>query len=106
MLSYRSGRGLCSNPDGGISREWRTSSLTGLRIKSAAEERERYHIVSYEDLMSAITHRDIPLVVIHPSIMEYDEGLTPSETRAFREAVNANYSLISDVDEVAIWRRR
>lgn len=74
--------------------------------KISPEERTRYHVVSKDQIMRAITGREINVLVIHPWILEYYHDLSPRELQEFHEAVDANYSLVSKVTEVEIYRRR
>jgi len=74
--------------------------------KISAEERARYHVVSKDQIMRAITGRQTGLLIIHPWILEYYHDLSPRELQEFHEAVDANYSLVSSVTGVDIYRRR
>ncbi len=74
--------------------------------KISPEERARYHVVSKNQIMRAITGRETSLLIIHPWILEYYHDLSPRELQEFHEAVDANYSLISSVTDVDIYRRR
>jgi hypothetical protein len=74
--------------------------------KISPEERARYHVVSKDQIMRAITGRETSLLVIHPWILEYYHDLSPRELQEFHEAVDANFSLISNVTNVEIYRRR
>ncbi len=73
--------------------------------KISPEERARYHVVSKDQIMRAITRREMGLLVIHPWILEYFHNLSPSELQEFHHAVAANYLLINHVSEVEIYRR-
>jgi hypothetical protein len=74
--------------------------------KISPEERARYHVVSKDRVMRAITGRETSLLIIHPWILEYYHDLSPRELREFHEAVDANYSLISEIRGIEIYRRR
>jgi hypothetical protein len=74
--------------------------------KISREERARYHVVSKDQILRAITGRETGLLIIHPWILEYYHDLSPRELQGFHEAVDANYSLISSVTGVDIYRRR
>jgi Dolichyl-phosphate-mannose-protein mannosyltransferase len=74
--------------------------------KISAEERVRYHVISKDQIMRAITGRETGLLIIHPWILEYYHDLSPLELQEFHQAVDANYSLISSINEVDIYRRR
>jgi hypothetical protein len=74
--------------------------------KISPAERARYHVVSKDQIIRAITGRETGLLIIHPWILEYYHDLSPRELGEFHEAVDANYSLISNVASVEIYRRR
>ncbi len=74
--------------------------------KISPEERARYHVVSKDQIMRAITGRETSLLIIHPWILEYYHDLSPRELQEFHEAVDANYSLISNITSVEIYRRK
>lgn len=70
------------------------------------EARTRYHVVSKEDIMTAISTRAVRVVVLGAWMPEYYRNLSPAERQALRSAVDANYSLVSQTDGVAVYRRR
>lgn len=70
------------------------------------EARKRYHVVSTDQVMTAISTRAVPLVVVGAWMPEYYRNLTPGERQALRTAVDANYSLVSQTDGVTVYRRR
>lgn len=70
------------------------------------EARARYHVVSTDDVTKAISTRAVPLLVVGAWMPEYYRNLTPAERQAFHAAVDANYSLVSQTDGVAVYRRR
>jgi hypothetical protein len=74
--------------------------------KISPEERDRYHVISKDQIMRAITGRETSVLIIHPWILEYYHDLSPRELHEFHEAVDANYSLISNITSVEIYRRR
>ncbi len=74
--------------------------------KISPEERARYHVISKDQVMRAITGREINVLVVHPWILEYYHDLSPRELQEFHEAVDANYSLISNIRDIEIYRRR
>lgn len=74
--------------------------------KISPEERVRYHVISKDQVMRAITGREINVLVVHPWILEYYHDLSPVETQEFHEAVDANYSLVSNIRDIEIYRRR
>jgi Dolichyl-phosphate-mannose-protein mannosyltransferase len=81
-----------------------TNRITGM---VGPEARSRYHLLSKDQVMNAVCTRAVGVLVFaSPSWMvEYYSNLSASEKDAFHAAVEANYSLISDIDEVAIYRR-
>jgi Dolichyl-phosphate-mannose-protein mannosyltransferase len=74
--------------------------------KISPEERARYHVISKDQVMRAITGRETNLLVVPQWILEYYHALSPHEIEEFHEAVDANYSLVSEIRGVAIYRRR
>jgi Dolichyl-phosphate-mannose-protein mannosyltransferase len=74
--------------------------------KISPEERARYHVISKDQVMRAITGREINVLVVHPWVIEYYHDLSPRELQEFHEAVDANYSLVSNIRDIAIYRRR
>jgi hypothetical protein len=73
--------------------------------KISPEERDRYHVISKDQIMRAITGRETSVLIIHPWILEYYHELSPRELQEFHEAVEANYSLIGNITSVEIYRR-
>jgi hypothetical protein len=74
--------------------------------KVGPEERARLHIISKDQVMRAITDGETNLLVIHPWILEYYHNLSPAEIQEFHQAVDARYSLVSNINRVEIYRRR
>jgi hypothetical protein len=74
--------------------------------KISPEERVRYHVISKDQVMRALTGRETNVLVIPQWIIEYYHDLSPREIEEFHEAVDANYSLISEIRGIAIYRRR
>jgi len=77
-----------------------------IMTKISSEERARYRVVSKEQIMSAITKGAVNVLVIPPLIVEYYDDLSPAEMEQFHAAVDANYSLVGKVRDIAIYRRR
>lgn len=69
------------------------------------EERAQYHIVSTDQVTSAVSTGAVSTVVIGAWMGEYYENLSPSEMQEFQAAIRANYSLVSKTDDVAVYRR-
>ena len=74
--------------------------------KMSPEKRTRMHVVSKDQIMRAITGSEINVLVIHPWILEYYHDLSPAEIQEFHSALDANYSLLRNIDRVEIYRRR
>ncbi|HEV2383050.1 MAG TPA: glycosyltransferase family 39 protein [Terriglobia bacterium] len=70
------------------------------------EARARYHVVSQDQIIRAVSTRAVSLVVVGPWLGDYYENLSPAEIQEFHSAVDANYSLISKIDDVEVYRRR
>lgn len=70
------------------------------------QARARYHLVSKDEIMKAVTTRAVTLFVSTPYPFYLDSTMSPEELRAFGAALDANYSLVDKVDEVGIYRRR
>lgn len=73
--------------------------------KTSQEEKARYHVPSKEEILHAIKERKATIVIIHPWILEYYHDLSPSELEEFKEAISANYLLVSSVQEVEVYKR-
>lgn len=78
------------------------------RIMSAttADEKNRFHVVSQEQVVAGISAREAAVLVIHPWIIEFNQNLSQAEIARFREAVATNYSLVSAPDGVEVYKRR
>ena len=74
--------------------------------KMGPEERAHYHVISKEQVLRAISGQETSLLVIPQWIIEYYHDLSGREIDEFHEAVDANYSLITEIRGVAIYRRR
>jgi hypothetical protein len=79
------------------------------------DDRERYHIVSKDQVLNALSTRAVSVIVLVPRVqhyfdapwmLEYYDNLSPEEIRAFLAVLDANYSLVARVGEVAVYRRR
>jgi hypothetical protein len=73
--------------------------------KTTPEEKAEYNVPSKEEILGAIGGRKAPMLIIHPWILEYYHDLSPSELQGFQKTLNANYSLISKINEVEIYKR-
>ena len=56
--------------------------------------------------MHAIETRAVHLLVIGAWMKEFYGNLSPSEIAAFHAAVDANYSLVSKIGDIEVYRRR
>ena len=70
------------------------------------EARVRYHVVSTDQVTRAVSTGAVSALVIGGWMPEYYRDLSPSELQEFRAAVRANYSLVSEIDDVAVYRRK
>ncbi len=74
--------------------------------QTSPAEKTRYHIISHDRVMSAISRREVNLLIVSPWIGEYENSLSPDDNRAFHDTIRSNYSLLGGVKGVAIYRRR
>jgi hypothetical protein len=70
------------------------------------QARARYHLVSKNEIMKAVTTRAVPLFVSTPYPFYLDITMSPEELHAFGIALDANYSLVDKVNGIGIYRRR
>jgi Dolichyl-phosphate-mannose-protein mannosyltransferase len=68
-------------------------------------EKARYHIISSDRVMSALSRREVKLLVLSPWLGEYENNLSSGEIRAFHETIESNYSLLGRFPQIAIYRR-
>jgi len=68
------------------------------------EARARYHVVSRDDVVRVVSTRAAHLLVL-ARWSEYFNGMSPGEVEAFYTTVQANYALVSKIDDVEIYRR-
>jgi hypothetical protein len=71
------------------------------------EERSQYQVVSKEEIVQSIAARAPQVIVTgrRRCMNEFYADLSPEEVQAFRAAVDSNYSLVSKVDAVEVYRR-
>jgi hypothetical protein len=74
--------------------------------KISPEARAQYHVVSKDEIMKAISSGAVQVVVVHPWIAEYVQNLSPAEIQALGTTIVANYSLVSRVWGISVFRRR
>jgi len=90
----------------GLENNW---GYTIMKNTSAAD-RARYHIVSNDDIVEALSKRTAALVIPFPSkavwIKQYYDNLSPAEQQDFEKALSDNYVPVSTVDSVSVYRRR
>lgn len=72
--------------------------------KITSEERSRYHVVSNNQIISALSARAVGVLVTSPWL--FDRNLRPSELNAFRATLDDNYLLVERIGSLAIYRRR
>ena len=70
------------------------------------EARARYHVGSNDQIMHAISTRAVNLLVVGAWMKEFYGNLSPAEIQAFHAAVDANYLLVSKIDDIEVYRRR
>jgi len=73
---------------------------------TTTDEKTRFHVVSREQVMAGVSGREAAVLVIHPWIIEFNQNLSPPEIERFREAVAANYALVTTTDGVEVYKRR
>jgi len=74
--------------------------------KTDAPEKTRYHIVSHDQVMSAISRREVALLILSPWFGEYKNNLSPAEILVFHQVVESNYLLVDGTGANPIYRRR
>jgi hypothetical protein len=65
----------------------------------------RYHIVSKETILRAVA-RGVAKVIVISRSSEYFNSLSAEDIQNLQTAINSNYSLMSDIDSVEVYRRR
>jgi hypothetical protein len=72
------------------------------------EERSQCHVVSREQIIQSIAARAPKVIVTarRRCMSEYYADLSPEEVQALHAAVDDNYSLVSKIDTVEVYRRR
>ncbi len=72
------------------------------------EEKSRYHVVSKEQILQSIAARAPKVIVTgrRRCMAEYYANLSPEDVQALHAAVNDNYSQVSVIDAVEVYRRR
>jgi hypothetical protein len=75
--------------------------------KMSSEERSKYHVVSRDGIMNALSTRAVSLLITYPRVLDnHDENMSSSELQAFHAVADGNYSLLATVDDIEIYRRR
>jgi hypothetical protein len=75
--------------------------------KMSSADRARYHVISKDEVMRAVSQRAVSMLVTYPRVFDrLDEDLSPTDLQAFRAALNANYSLIAKIDFIEVYGRR
>lgn len=74
--------------------------------KISPGKRAHYHVISKDEVLRAITGREVNVLIVPQWIIEYYHDLSPREIGEFHMAVDANYSLINEIRGIAIYRRR
>ena len=73
--------------------------------KIGTEEAARYHIVSKGKILNAVSCGVAQVVVINRS-SEYFNSLSLADIQNLQAAINGNYSRMSEIDAVEVYRRR
>jgi hypothetical protein len=78
------------------------------RITSRISQRARtrYHVVSKDEVLSAVSTGAAPTLVVGPWMGEFYANLSTSEVEEFHAAVRANYLPVYETVDVAVFRRR
>jgi hypothetical protein len=74
------------------------------RISSQA--RARYHVVSKDQVLNALSGGLPEALVLGPWMGEFDANLSPKEIQDLHAAVGANYTPVYETVDVAVYRRR
>lgn len=70
------------------------------------EARARYHVLSKEEVINAVSTRGVDIFVSSASRYYLDATMTPADQLAFRAALDDNYSLVGSIDHVDVYRLR
>jgi hypothetical protein len=73
--------------------------------KTGPTEKLRYHVVSPERITSAISHREVNLLVLGDWLGEYEKNLSRGQLQAFHDAIQSNYLPLAGGEKFAIYRR-
>jgi len=65
-------------------------------------------VVWKNQIMSALSAQTVGVVVIAPAewMAEYDFNLSPDEIKSFQGSLKANYSLVNEIEDIQVYRRR
>jgi hypothetical protein len=76
--------------------------------KISSQERSRYHVASAHEVVNAIVSRQVRTVVIAPRNVqkEFYQDLSEAELKTLQAALATNYSVIGQMGDVQIYRRR
>ena len=74
--------------------------------KISPEARRRYHLLSKDEVIDAISNRAMEVFISSTSKYYLDATMSPSELQAYRAALSANYALVGGSDGVEVYRRR
>jgi dolichyl-phosphate-mannose-protein mannosyltransferase len=71
------------------------------------EERSRYHVVSRDEVIDALSARAVGLLITYPRVFDkQDDNTSPNELQKFQAALNAGYSRLAQVDDIGIYQIR
>jgi hypothetical protein len=70
------------------------------------QARAQYHVVSKDQIMRAVSSRAVSVLVVGTWMLDYYQNLSPAEIREFHSTLDANYSLVQNIDGVEVYQRR
>jgi len=74
--------------------------------KITPEERKRYHLLSKEGVLDAVSESKADVYISSASKYYLDVLMSPSELEAMRAALDAKYSVVGKFDGVEVYKRR
>jgi len=78
----------------------------GVAYKMSPDARVRFHVLSKNEVLYAISTGAVNVFIPSASKYYLDATMSPSELRAFRSALDANYEPVGESDGVEVYRRR
>jgi hypothetical protein len=77
-----------------------------ISAKVNPEARARYHLLSKQGVIDAISSRAVSIYISSPSKYYLDAFMSAEEILVMRRALNTSYILAGKIDEVEVYRRR